>query len=313
MTAEVNDKLSGKRRVQHALVKAFYVASERIGKLTIYDINKARGLKYKRKIRYCSDERLYLNLCYKEDGGTEKRPVLFYIHGGGFVSGRPEFREAFVSKFAEAGYFTVNVFYGLTPKYVHPYSIENIYKALKWVQENADGYNLDLSRVFVSGESAGATLAAMAGAVSSNPDYKRLFNLDYASRDFKFKGMVLNCGVYDMEKVCASGFPHIDYFVEAYYGRSIETVDKESINFVSMSPYRFITPDFPPSFIITAENDKLTDGGNEFAERLKENGVKIDVFHGEGKTAVHAFAVAQILKISRAAVKQSIKFTDDIP
>ncbi|MDR2634588.1 MAG: alpha/beta hydrolase [Clostridiales bacterium] len=307
-------KIMPGRRALHAFIKALYVFSERLGKATVYDIGKARGLKYQRKIRYCDDRRPYLNLCYGEDAAANggKRPVLFYIHGGGFVSGRPEFREAFVSKFAAAGYFTVSVFYGLAPRYTHPAPIENVYNALAWTAENAERFSLDLDRLFLCGDSAGAMLAATAAAISSNAEYKELFRLNAASRDCKCRGVILNCGIYDVDKALQSGFPHIRYFIEANYGGDLASADKDSPNYAGMSPERFITEAFPPTMVITAERDKLTAGGRAFYDGLVEKGVHARLFHGKGSNAVHAFPVAQMFKISREAADECVDFADGL-
>lgn len=60
--------------------------------------------------------------------------------------------------------------------------IQNVYKAFAWLKEHADEYNIDMDRIFVGGESAGAHLSSMAGAISTNPEYAAHFDLDERSK-----------------------------------------------------------------------------------------------------------------------------------
>jgi len=270
--------------------------------------NRSHDVRYTRKIRYDpGDPRLYLNLCQPKERTGGRLPVFVYIHGGGWVSGRPEHREGFVSRIAEAGCFTMNVFYGLSPRYHHPLPIENLYKALAWLVRNAGRYDIDMTRIFVGGESAGAHLAAALGSISSNPEYRDRFNLPEESRNLRFSGLVLNCGVYDMEAALNSGFPHMEGFVSAYYGKPLAGM-KDDPDARSMSPGFFATRAFPRSFVITAAHDTLCESGREFADQLDRLGVECRRFHGTGLTAVHGFAVAQVLPQSRAAMSGILGF-----
>ena len=54
---------------------------------------------------------------YRVKGQSGKKlPVLFYIHGGGFVAGDKHYRRALARWSAVQGYFVVNVNYGLCPE-----------------------------------------------------------------------------------------------------------------------------------------------------------------------------------------------------
>ena len=58
----------------------------------------------------------------------------------------------------------------------------------------------------------------MAGCISTNPEYKARFELDPVSADQKISGLVLHCGVYDMEKVLNTGFHNSGIYTRAYCG-----------------------------------------------------------------------------------------------
>ena len=73
-----------------------------------------------------------------------------------------------------------------------------------------------------------------------------------------------------------------------------------------------MTKDFPPTFAISGENDKLAILTFDFVKALYENGVYIDHYHAEGKYAVHAFAVIQALKITKIAMQGIYEFLNKL-
>lgn len=293
----------------YLIPKAVFTFTEWLGRVTIFGLKKAKNVVYERKIRYSDkDNKLYLNICRpKEVQEDNKLPVFVYIHGGGWISGMPESRESLVSHLAAAGFFTINIRYGLAPKYGHPLAIRNIYDALAWLVENKDKYHLDLDRLYIGGESAGAHLSATIGAISANEEYKSRFGLNEISKDLTFKGLLLICGIYDMEEAIASGFPFFKTFLEAYYGKPAKYL-KDEPEAIDLSPLHFINKDYPASFIVSAAHDQLKGGSNTLAVKLKELGVKQIHYRETGLLAVHAFLVAQILPQSKRTMPKVLDF-----
>ena len=282
--------------------------NEIVGMLTIYNFGRAVFLHIKRRIRFDpSDAKLYLNIYYPLGKPKEKYKVFLYIHGGGWMGGWPESREAFTTRIATAGYFVASVYYGEAPKYAHPKMIENIYKAIGYLRERADELNIDMQSIVVSGESAGAHLAAMAACISSNPEYAERFHLDERAKDQTFAATVLNCGVYDMERVVESGFKRGGIYTQAYCGGVPVKETSEDFR-KEISPIYWVTKNFPPTFAISAENDKLALLTFDLIDKFMQLNVPYVHYHGEGRFAVHAFAITMALKISRNAMKEIRKF-----
>ncbi len=93
------------------------------------------------------------------DGGP--RPALLHIHGGGYVLGAPEMRDAGNRQLShELGCVIVSVDYRLAPETPHPGPVEDCYAALAWLHTEAAGLGVDATRIAVGGESAGGGLAA---------------------------------------------------------------------------------------------------------------------------------------------------------
>ncbi len=290
-----------------------HVKNEILGMIFLYNLGRSYKVKIERHIKFDeNDPTLYLNTYQPKGRDMRKKLKTFvYIHGGGWIGGWPESREAFTTKVAEAGYFVASLYYGDAPKYSHPKMIENIYKALAFLKEHAEEFNIDMDSIFVGGESAGGHLSAMAGCISTNPEYNALFNLDERSRHQKIEGLVLNCGVYDMLKALDTGFRNINIYTEAFLGGMKLTEEPEELQ-KQVSPINWVTKDFPPTYAISAENDKLAVLTFDLVDKLFGLGVYVDHYHAEGKLAIHAFAVSQGFKISKQAMKGTIEFLDGL-
>lgn len=289
--------------IKFAYVRTGHAKNELLGFLTVFNARRSFKVKVTRRISYAPDDRrLYLNIYERKDrDARRKAPVFVYIHGGGWIGGLPETREAFNTRIAEAGYFVVSLYYGHSPFYPHPEPIQNIYKAFAWLKEHAEEYNIDADSIFVGGESAGAHLSAMAGAIATDPEYNARFDLHPLSRHQKIAGLVLNCGVFDLEKAVGLPFRNIELYVQSYCGGkpfdALSEAEKREI-----SPIYHVTKDFPPTFAISAQCDALAILTFDLVEKLRSLGTDVEHYHGTGKLAVHAFAVVQVLRISKEAM-----------
>ncbi len=89
-------------------------------------------------------------------------PLIIFCHGGGWVFGNMEFYSIFLSHLAEVtGASILLVDYRLAPKYKFPTAAEDCYDALVWALEGARYWKADPDRIYIAGDSAGATLAAV--------------------------------------------------------------------------------------------------------------------------------------------------------
>lgn len=99
---------------------------------------------------------------------AEKAPVLIFIHGGSWNSGRKEIYDFMGSRLARRGVVTVIIDYPLAPAYQLPVMEKASAKAIKWVKENIANYGGDPEQIYVSGHSAGGHLAALV-AIKKEP------------------------------------------------------------------------------------------------------------------------------------------------
>src|SRR5262245_56195815 len=96
--------------------------------------------------------------------GAGRRPVVVYLHGGGWAFGSPASFRKLGMQFAEAGYLTIILDYRLAPEHPFPSALEDAIFAIGWAADNARRWNGDGRRIAIGGDSAGANLAFSAVA-----------------------------------------------------------------------------------------------------------------------------------------------------
>jgi len=96
------------------------------------------------------------------------RPVVVYMHGGGWAGGTPRTTGAFenwpavLASLAEKGYVVASLSYRLSGEQPFPAAIQDIKAGIRWLRANASAYNIDKGRFMTWGPSAGGQLAGLA-------------------------------------------------------------------------------------------------------------------------------------------------------
>ncbi|MGB3670628.1 MAG: alpha/beta hydrolase [Phormidesmis sp.] len=114
------------------------------------------------------EEPLYLDLYQPPETG--QYPTIVMIYGGGWSAGDSSQNANFGDFFAARGYVVVAIEYRLTPKYRFPTQVEDVNRALAFVRQQAEAYEIDRDRIALLGWSAGAHLAMLEGFQSAPLD-----------------------------------------------------------------------------------------------------------------------------------------------
>jgi acetyl esterase len=92
-------------------------------------------------------------------GESGPLPVVVHVHGGAFRVFSKDTHGHAAARYARAGFAVVNVNYRLAPRHPFPAAVADVHDALAFVAARAGRFGLDLDRVVLTGESAGANLA----------------------------------------------------------------------------------------------------------------------------------------------------------
>ena len=106
-----------------------------------------KNIEYIPKISYGLAKANVANIMYRRDLENVKKPVFFYIHGGGWISGKLDLRNQYIQEYAKLGFFSYSVDYTVAPQAIYPTPIQEIFNALDWLYENRDTYNIDLGTI----------------------------------------------------------------------------------------------------------------------------------------------------------------------
>ena len=93
----------------------------------------------------------------------KKRPVIVFIHGGGWRGDGNQYAQGFRERVARQGFASFRIKYRLMPNGVYG-TYNDVMNAIKHVRNNADTYNIDPSRIITWGDSAGGSLSVRSGA-----------------------------------------------------------------------------------------------------------------------------------------------------
>jgi len=110
---------------------------------------------------------------YKRRDTAGGQPTLIWIHGGGWVGGAKEGALMSLLPWLEMGWNVVNLEYRLGRVSLAPAAVEDCLCALRYVAANAKTYDIDASRLVVSGDSAGGHLSLTTGMIPESAGLDR--------------------------------------------------------------------------------------------------------------------------------------------
>ncbi|MBO5555684.1 MAG: alpha/beta hydrolase [Oscillospiraceae bacterium] len=244
-------------------------------------------------IPYGPDPRWQALDVYRPRGaGDAPLPVIVSVHGGAWVYGDKERYQYYCMELARRGFAVVNFSYRLAPESKFPAPLEDTNTVFHWVLAHGKDYGLDTERIFAVGDSAGAHILGLYCNFCTNPAYAARFSFAPPA-GFAPRAVVLNCGKYEMG-------PGSDARTRAlmadFLPRGGTAEELEEINVL-----RYVTPDFPPTFLMTCVEDQLRDQTPLLAARLMEQEVPfLFRFYGDRENRLlHVFQLTIRLEDAR--------------
>ena len=256
-------------------------------------------------VSYGSCDKWHLLDLYRPKDAEGKLPVLLNIHGGAWVYGDKKVYAPYCMYLATQGFAVVNASYRLAPKHTFPAPLEDVGAMVEWVVDHAEEYGLDVSNLFFVGDSAGAHLATAYTAIQLNEAYAKSFPGIKVDERFIPKGLLLNCGVFDIEVEWKKQGRALTPFLTDLLG---EKPTVESVK--QMSPAQFITSDFPSVHLTTSNGDFLRKHSYRLKEMLEKKGVEVvfKEYGGKKKPQGHVFHLNLKNKVGQECNADQLEF-----
>jgi acetyl esterase/lipase len=218
---------------------------------------------------------------HRRKGLEGNQPCMYWIHGGGYVLGSPEQDDLRFDRWCQKyDLVGVAVQYRLAPEHPYPAAVEDCYAGLKWVKEHGAEIGVDTNRVGIGGPSGGGGLAAALALVVRDRaelaiDYQLLI---YPMIDDRRTSVTANWDV-PVWNTASNEFGWKSYLGDLhgsdeipYHAAPIRASDLSGL---------------PPTFIMVGTLDAFCDEDIEYAQRLNQCGVPVELHVYPG--APHGF------------------------
>lgn len=245
---------------------------------------------------------------YKSGSIFAPTPVLIWMHGGGYVMGRPEQDDNSCAQYVrELGITVVSVDYRCAPKHPFPAALDDCYTALKWVASHSQQLGVGPERITVGGNSAGGGLAAALSQLARDrKEIEPAFQLlVYPMLDDR---TVLRTDIDDSQNITWNHKSN-RFGWESYLGQECGA---EEVPAYSVPARGADLSGLPPAWVGVGALDIFHDEDVAYAHRLKESGVACELevipgaFHGFDVFDPRVPIVQEFRKSQIAALKKHL-------
>lgn len=259
-----------------------------------------KDVEYIRNIRYGENKKYHtLDICWPKGIDEKDRlPVIVSVHGGGYVYGSKEVYQFYAASLARQGFVVINYNYRLAPKYKFPAPLEDLNAVLNWMLKQRKDYPVDVDKVFLVGDSAGAQIASQYGAMYANSEYRAIMGIEVPKITLRALGLC--CGTYDLQKRIRE---------DAGKGVMRDYLGKDPERFAEkLDVLEYIDENYPPTYLFSSKGDFLMKECQPMAEFLKNKGVECEYkIYGNEQTG-HVFHVDMRNEFSAEANREQLEF-----
>ena len=202
------------------------------------------------------------------------RPVIIYVHSGGWIAGDRSLVPDFVLAQVARGYALVSIDYQLatvgadgSPVSSFPGAIWDVKRAIRYVKLNAAAWNVDAGEVILAGASAGGYLAAFVGATAGKFEPSDLPTTATRRIDSSVEAIVDLVGPSDLETFERTDHPWAAPLTASFLGcarpsgDNLVTCPDGIVRAASVAPYVDSTD--PPIFLAYGALDSLVAAGTQ--------------------------------------------------
>jgi len=228
-------------------------------------------------------------------GNKSVLPVIYYIHGAGWVFGNAHTHDKLVRELAvRTNSVVVFPEYTLSPEAKYPTAIEQDYSVLQQLPNLAASKNLNIAKLTVAGDSVGGNMATVMTIMTKQrgglPISQQLLYYPVTDANFETESYNTFADNYYLTK------EGMEWFWNKY------TTDEKERAEITASPLRATLDDLkglPAAMILNGEADVLRDEGEAYARKLRDAGVEVTQLQFQGM--IHDFVMLNNLDQTKAA------------
>ncbi|KAF2872079.1 Alpha/Beta hydrolase protein [Massariosphaeria phaeospora] len=220
---------------------------------------------------------------FKPKGAKGTLPVIFYFHGGAWISGNVNTYDSICRDLAlQTGFAVVFPEYTLAPEARYPTQQEQCYAAVKWVRQHGSSKGLSQDAFSIVSDSAGGQLSIAVSILCSTR--KPLIPISYqvlispvtdtvtTDRDTPSEFRFFNGPLLTVPFLRKS----IDEYIPDTYDRTSELATPRNISAANAKKQ-------PPTLIVNSAADLLRDDGILYGEILQGAGVDCAIITAHGQ------------------------------
>ncbi|HWG24362.1 alpha/beta hydrolase [Actinospica sp.] len=242
------------------------------------------------------DPEIPLLICTPADAPAS-RPLLYYMHGGGyFCNDHRTGLDQLLETAEQFGATLISIGYRLAPEHPYPAQINDAYTGLLWAAEHADELGIDPERIVITGISAGGGLSAALALTVRDKGGPRLL------------GQLLVCPMLDDRNDSASAMQMdgVDFWNRSFNGFGWSSLLGDAQGGADVPQYAAPAratdlTSLPPAFLDVGSAECLRDEVLAYAARIWQSGGRAELHVWPG--GIHAFdrEVPQA-RISKSAI-----------
>lgn len=245
----------------------------------------SEGIREHRNISYTNrnGKELLMDIYEPEVPKGTELPVIINIHGGALIMGNKDFSTGFCRHLAHRGYLVCSLEYRLIPNVRVYEQFDDVCAGMDCVGRKLVEFDVDLTRIYLVAESAGAYLATYVAAMKKSKALQEA--VGYEASRINFKAMGLISGMFYTTRKDATG----RFLARSFYGKDEKS--KRIARFTNPEDPEIIYH-IPPCYLVTSKADMLERYTLDFAGELGNKGVEHYLRHmGSDQKLIHAFPV----------------------
>lgn len=257
-------------------------------------------------VTYVYTEGYELDVIEPKSGVDETKPTVIFFHGGYYVGGGRLNQEPYCRLLAHNGYRVVNVDYTLAPEGIYPLQLKQANSALNFIRSK-----YPLARGFVlSGDSAGAHLAAQTCALVGSADLQMSVDEHNVIDSKELLGFVGNCGFYEASTAEETNFFLINNAMQLLLGDR-NYLKGDTVKQLDITNY---VNNFPSTLLVCGDKDPFIVQNKLFEEKLKDVGTSVSVYFPSTSTndLGHEFQCNYNIEESNIAMAKTVEFLNTL-